>query len=531
MTTMQLSVVDLTDGSSRPLASYPAGVVPGLVDWRPDGAQLALTVFGQFDPGQTRSQGRERLDGALISDQVYRDVTGNMPPSINPMLQGNELQVYDLESGASSRLRAADTGGVTFVAPVWSTDNRTLMAQMFHPTKLSDRTYPSYSLGSASRTSYRFYTSELQPLGNFEAQPVSAPFSSSGVFVSPDEVIFQSVVGNEAHPYYYNRVSGEFRDIADRAGSFTQLVATRQSRRLIFQHSSFTNPPDLYRAGWDGTGLSRLTWSNEELRQASQTREYPVSFTLRNGQRRPGTLILPADVPYPPKNVRILVWQEGGPGGPMNNQWLTNVENPYALLPNFGFGLLVVPLSGREGNGPGVVEALSDRNNFGQIDIDEQAQIVRQMISRGWTSSPKLGLVGCSYGGYFAWQSIITYPDLYAAANPQCALVDLQVEWSRGYAEAMPALQGRPPWAQPAEYVRDSPSYNVAKVKAAVLSFHGTDDFLPIVQNTNMHLQLVNAGRPARMLQFAGAGHGLGRPDYQLYAAQEQIQWFRTYLR
>jgi hypothetical protein len=40
-----------------------------------------------------------------------------------------------------------------------------------------------------------------------------------------------------------------------------------------------------------------------------------------------------------------------------------------------------------------------------------------------------------------------------------------------------------------------------------------------------------NRGVPARMVKFLGAEHGLQRGDYQLYAAQEQIQWFREYLR
>ena len=51
-----------------------------------------------------------------------------------------------------------------------------------------------------------------------------------------------------------------------------------------------------------------------------------------------------------------------------------------------------------------------------------------------------------------------------------------------------------------------------------------------------MHLQLVNRNLPAKMLEFAGAGHGLVRNGeidqaYEHYAAQEQILWFRQYLK
>lgn len=530
-TRLRLQVIDVASGSARELAAFPEGVTPGYLSWRPDGAELALSILGVFDPDQTRNLGRQVLDGALISEEIYRDVTGNLPPEINPMLQGGELRIFDLAGGESRGVRVKDSGGDLFLAPSWAQDNSTLMVRMLPPGKPAGRTYPSYSGAQADRSYYRFYNRDLQELGRFTAPQISAPFTGGAVFASPDEVIFLGPSGTNVHPYYYNRVSGEFRNLADRAGTYELVLPTRASRQLVYVHSSFTTPPDLYRMGWDGSAVTRLTWSNEELRLESQTREYPVSFTLRNGKRWPGTLILPADVSFPPKNVPIVVWQEGGPGGTMNGQWAANVENPYALLPNFGFGLLVVPLSGREGNGPTALRELSDRANFGQIDIDEQAEIARQLISRGWTSSAKLGITGCSYGGYFAWQSVMRHPDLYRAANPQCALIDLPTEWTRGYAASLPALQGLPPWAAPTEYIRDSPSYNAARVKAAVLSFHGTDDFLPVTLNENLHLQVFNNKVPARMVKFAGAGHGLARDDYQLYAAQEQISWFREQLR
>jgi dipeptidyl aminopeptidase/acylaminoacyl peptidase len=247
-------------------------------------------------------------------------------------------------------------------------------------------------------------------------------------------------------------------------------------------------------------------------------------------------LIQPADAPFPPRDVRIVVWQEGGPGIPMTNDWAANVENPYALLPNLGVAVLVVPLSGRYGLGPRVYSALYDGANFGQIDIDEQAQIVRQMIARRWTSKGKVGITGCSYGGYFTLQSLIRHPDLYAAANAQCAILDNVVEWSRGFSHLLPYIEGVPPWAADAEYRRDSPIYNADKITTPLLTFHGTNDFLPITQNENMHLQLVNRNLPAKMLKFVGTGHGLVRNGeieqaYELYAAQEQILWFRKYLK
>jgi len=528
--TVDLLRFDTGSGALEYVTTVPAASAMIGEAWSRDSTHLALSLISFNDPDEPRSN----LDGALISEIAYRDATGNLPPADNPLLQGNNTYVVDF-AGATRILRPGGEAAPPLLAAAgWSPDGQTLLTQAWHPTRLQGRTHPIYGPGFSDRASLRFFSfGELRETGRFAPPIFSAGLNSEPVatFLTPDELIVQGIAGTDRHPYYYNRVSGEFRNLADRAGSYFNIVSTNRSRQLLFMHTSFTTPPDMYKVGWDGRGLARLTWLNEELRQEANLAEYPVSFRLRNGQMRVGAVIQPAGEPFPPRNRPLVVWQEGGPGVPMIGQWAANVENPYALLPSFGFSLLVVPLAGRPGYTPGEFNALADRGNFGSIDIDEQAEIVQQAIARGWTSRGRIGITGCSYGGYFAWQSIIRHPDLYAAANPQCALVDLVSEWSRGFPTTLPYLQGLPPWANPGEYRADSPIYNAGRVRAAVLSFHGTEDFLPIVHNENLHLQLVNRGLPARMLRFADEGHGLRNPQNQAYAAQEQITWFRTYLR
>ncbi|WP_097653019.1 S9 family peptidase [Candidatus Chloroploca asiatica] len=499
--------------------------------WTPDGNQLAFSIYGLADFEDQRFI----FDGALLSEEVYRDVTGNLPPSINPVLQNNNTYVMDTVSGAVQLLQP-DKGAAAppvLFASDWSPDGQVLLVEAWHPARIRGRTHPIYALQFSERLSYRFYDRQLRELGRFENNLFSsAAFASVvGEMVSQDELIFRAARGTDRHVYYYNRRSGEVRNLSNRAGAYYNVFTTNRSRQIVFTHTSFTEPPDIYRMGWDGRGLARLTWVGEELRVFANLRQDPVSFRLPNGQTRVGVLIQPAGAAFPPRNVPIIVWQQGGPGSAMINRWLTNVEDPYALLPSMGLALLVTPVAGRPGYTPAIFNSLADGSNFGAIDIDEQAAIVREMIRRGWTRQGRVGITGCSYGGYFTLQSIVRHPTLYSAANPQCALVDTITEWNRGYASLMPHLMGLPPFTIPQEYQNDSPSYNVSRIRTPVLTFHGTGDFLPIVQNENLHLQLVNRKVPARMVKFFGEGHGLFDDENQLYAAQEQVSWFRQYLR
>lgn len=527
--TLDLALINASQPGFRYITTVPEASVLGSETWSDDSRKLAFSLYGLPDGDDPRPN----FDGARFSDEVYRDVTGNLPPSLNPLLQKNNTYLVDAASGATQILRS-DAGAAPplLFAESWAPDGAHLLVSAWYPARLQGRTHPIYVPQFSERSALRVYNSELRQVGQLQSNLFSGSAFASVVaeMVSPDEVLFRASGANR-HLYYWNRVSGELRNLADRAGSYFNVFSTHQSRQVVFTHASYSNPPDVYQMGWDGKGLARLTWLNEELRLLADLREDVVSFRLPGGVVREGVLIQPASAAFPPRNVPIVVWQEGGPGVAMNNLWATNVEAPFALLPGMGVALLVTPVAGRPGVTPTSFNSLADRNNFGAIDIDEQAAIAREMIRRGWTSSSKLGITGCSYGGYFTLQSVTRHPDLYAAANPQCGFVDLFTEWSRGYASLAPYLMGLPPYNIPEEYRRDSPAYNANRIKAALLTFHGTLDFLPMVQNENIHLRLVNNGVPARMVRFVDEGHGLASPDNQLYAAQEQVQWFRTHLR
>ncbi|KAB8140375.1 prolyl oligopeptidase family serine peptidase [Chloroflexia bacterium SDU3-3] len=523
----KFSVVDTETGDSHDVATLEPGYVPLDMSFSLDGNQFAMVVDGyRLDPL------RARYDGALLSESSYRDVTGNLPPAQNPWLQGNRLVTLDFPKGKVTERRAADGDGSVYAGVSWSTDSQTLAVKMQRPSKLAGRTYPVYTRQFRAGSYLRFYNGALDEIRRIERAEIGDVYLDIN-FISPDELIIQSQSKMNRHPFYYNWRSGEFRDIADRPGYFAPVIATHRTKEIVFSYSSFTEPTDLYRMSVDGNAFARLTWDSEPIHQLSKVKQYPVSFTLRDRTTHEGVLLLPADAAFPPKKLPIVVWQEGGPTSTVDNRWVALVESPFALLPNFGFGVLVVPLYGRYGYSSAAFNALADKNNFGQIDIDAQAEIAQQLRSRGWAS--KVGITGCSYGGYFTTQSLVSHPTTYDAAHTMCSLVDLITEWSRGYAALAPWMEGLPPQAALDEYRRDSPIYNVGKLRTPLLAFHGNNDFLPVTIMENFMLQVVNNKVPAKLLKFADAGHGFpsttaNARKYELFGAQEQIQWFRTYL-
>jgi dipeptidyl aminopeptidase/acylaminoacyl peptidase len=189
---------------------------------------------------------------------------------------------------------------------------------MEYPVKLAGRQHPAYFYGS-ERIDFRFSDATLSEIRRLDA-PTWASFSE-GRFVTPTEVLFRAFVGTNVHFYRYNLSADDLQRITVQAGSFGRygFQLTNASRQIVFDYSSYIQPPEIYRINLDGADLTPLSQFNAALQALNQMRMDPVSFTLANGQAREGWLLQPADAAFPPQNVPIVVWQEGGPSVIMSN--------------------------------------------------------------------------------------------------------------------------------------------------------------------------------------------------------------------
>ena len=205
---------------------------------------------------------------------------------------------------------------------------------------------------------------------------IKAPLASRAMFISPGEVVFTAAYGLSMRLSYFNLQSGEFRNLPSEAGTFAersggfQVFATHQSRRLVYNQSSFQHPSEIYTLDVEGSAPKPLSQFNAEAAAANQIRVDEVSFQLDENTVRTGYLIQPSGAAFPPQNVPIVVHHQGGPGGAMTNRWGATTEDAFNLLPNFGISVLFMPFSGREGFGPEFYLALADEDNFGQLDVD-----------------------------------------------------------------------------------------------------------------------------------------------------------------
>ncbi|HEU0292595.1 MAG TPA: prolyl oligopeptidase family serine peptidase, partial [Anaerolineales bacterium] len=521
---MELVVLNRETGKTEKLLNYLGGSGPLSIAWTPDGGKLALVRYEV--PSELAD------DPDRIAEFATKEALGEIPLEQNLYLTSNIIDIIDLSESEFQRatLHASDGDGYLFKEVSWSPDGQVLLVKMVSPSHPAGRVYPSLvSQGAfAGRASYRFYDADLHLIKTLERPETEAQYYSSAMFISPDEVVLTAAYGVSMHLSYFNLQSGKFRMLPSEAGTFAersggfQMFATHQGRQLVYNQSSFQHPPEIYLLELEGSEPKPLSQFNAEVAAANQIR-------VDENTIRTGYLIQPAGAEFPPRNVPIVVHHQGGPGGAMTNRWGATTEDPFNLLPNFGISVLFMPFSGREGFGPEFYLALADEDNFGQIDVDESALAVQYLIEHGYTSESQIGVNGCSYGGYLVNQSITQYPELYAAAISQCSIMDMVDYW-----EFNPYLvtfyEGNLPEDRPEEYRRDSPLQNADAVRTPVLLMQGAEDFLPVKLVRDFRNAVEATETPVELLVFKNEGHSLTLPESKLFAAQQQIAWFRKYL-
>ncbi|MEO0987715.1 MAG: prolyl oligopeptidase family serine peptidase [Cyanobacteria bacterium J06639_14] len=511
------------------VARLPEGMAIQPPSWSADGQRV---VFVMSSVEERKLYERTPFSPTL-GDPVNQDALGRTPPEENMFLEQNVLKVYDLVKlePLQLELSALEGEGHLLAEAAMSPEGDRILVKYLEPGQVEGREHPTYLYPQGSY--YRVYDLEGNVIDTITAPVLSGPLENTGHFIDTDTLLFHATVGTNRQLYVYEIATGELTLLPTPEGSvdFDSWQISEDGQTLVYAFSSVLQPPELFSIPLDGSAPpTKITDINAEVAAVNDVQINPVSFETGNGTRE-GFLVQPAGATFPPENEPIVFWQQGGPGYSMTNEFAIEVEMPFNLLPNFGMSVLSVPLAGREGFGTELYRLQADGDNFGQVDIVEGVEIVSQLVSQGWSKSDQIGVTGCSYGGYYSAQAIARFPDVFAAANPQCSLLDAFTEWQLGYSSLLSYLTGFTPMEAPNVYQQISPLYSATQIKTATMIFHGSDDFLQVDMARNFHDVIADNGVPVMMYEFQGVGHSIFDIGFQRIAAQLQVDFFREYLK
>ena len=242
----------------------------------------------------------------------------------------------------------------------------------------------------------------------------------------------------------------------------------------------------------DATSLAALHWAPPEgfgaIAADGATQLYGVLFKPRDFD--------------PAKRYAVINYVYAGPftaSVPWN--FLGNRETLEArALAELGF--VVAVSDGRGTPGRGKVFQDASYGRIGEIEIPDQVAALRAAAAtRPWMDMERVGIVGHSWGGYFAVRGMLTAPETFRA----------------GYAGAPgavreDALVNEPYMGLPINnregYAAASNERLASNLAGPLKLMHGTSDAsAPISTTLHMSDALIKAGEPFELLVMPGEGH------------------------
>jgi dipeptidyl aminopeptidase/acylaminoacyl peptidase len=297
---------------------------------------------------------------------------------------------------------------------------------------------------------------------------------------------------------------------------------------LVFSRSSLTEPPDVYRASLDGTGMKPLTRANASwLKDVAFSQ--PESQTVNVGGRAIQYWLIKPPNFDPAKKYPVVFLIHGGPQGVWGDAWSTR-WNP-SLWAAQGWVVAAPNPTGSTTFDQKLVDDIS--GDWGGRVMTELDAVVAAVAKMPFSDAQRMGIAGASYGGY-AVNWIIGHTDRFKAAVSHDGVFNLEsmslateelwfTEWEFGGTA----------WDQKtrAQFAKWSPHLFAHNIKTPTLIITNELDFrVPVDQGLQMFTALRRNGVPSEALVFPDEGHWVLKALNSRVWHEAVFGWIRKYL-
>jgi dipeptidyl aminopeptidase/acylaminoacyl peptidase len=320
--------------------------------------------------------------------------------------------------------------------------------------------------------------------------------------------------------------SGDLRPISalDRYSDILDPAVDPLTGRLAAIGSSPSIPPRvLCVEDWERPArILRRSAAENESPEAFSTPE-AITWSSLDGELVHGLY-------YPPASDRfvggakppLVVLVHGGP--------TSQTKAAYAVTAQFlatrGYAVLAVNYRGSTGYGREYTLAL--RRRWGVLDVEDSISGARALAERGRVDGARTAVMGGSAGGYTVLQSMIDYPDAFAAGvcmfgvSNQFTLAAETHKFESRYTES---LIGPLPEAA-ALYRERSPELRASAIRRPLAVFQGEiDEVVPKNQSDAIVAALERSGTAHEYHVYPGEGHGWRKREtiVEFYNALERF--------
>lgn len=541
--------IDISTGQIKQLV---AGVQA--LSWRlsSDGNRIAITV----------SRGSKDLQS--INDVIVASFSGGEPRSAITVMRGVGLVSWS----PNDRWLAYSTTGyggkgdlMVTLAEGGSTKNLTpephpFFGPEYRPPVWDEKADILYAVSGDSLWMVSVDSTKPQKVATIAGHRVVSIVTSSSSgrawAPAPGTVVLTAIDIRGSYNMSFHQVDmtdGKVTKLAEMPAFIDERYAPRidvGKNVLVFIREDSQHDQEIWRADPKIANVQPLTHFNDEASALELGKSRLIEWLSSDGTKLRGTLVLPA--PYDPtKRYPLIVSQYPGRKGSelvhtFGAQQADPTEN-VQFLATRGFAVLLPDVNmGYSRSLPRYESTQSLRTSRSPALMRDVANSilpgVNKVIEMGVADPDRLGVIGCSHGGWSTIALITQTTRFRAAVARSGGYYDspafygtLNPDGSSTYTTTSEALYGGSLWDKREVYIDNSPVFFLDRVETPLLLVHGGYD-LGIAGAEEVFVDLRRLGREVQLARYDRAGH-CGNMSYvdQVDYVNRMIRWFDDHLK
>lgn len=309
-------------------------------------------------------------------------------------------------------------------------------------------------------------------------------------------------MGLESHFYVVDFDGENAHQLSKRAGRHSiNMNASGDYYTDLFTGFEFPYESNLYKK--DGTFLQQLLDTDvSEVEKNNLEKPELMTFKSADGSEDlVATIYKPVDFD-PTKKYPVLLPLYGGPGYQDVTSTYKNADS-YQQMAQLGF--IVVRANYRGSGNRGKAFATLHYGKLGTYEIDDYAQVIKEITKRDYADGSKVGVYGHSYGGYATALLMLRYPELFHVGVSGAPVSD----W-RSYDTIYTERYMDTPQRNKIGYDEGSAMTYAEHLQGKLMIIHGTIDNNVHPQNSIMLINaLILADKDFDVMFYPGNRHGI----------------------
>ncbi|MBK9262677.1 MAG: S9 family peptidase [Polyangiaceae bacterium] len=418
-----------------------------------------------------------------------------------------EIVAFDMETGKRSVLVREETD-------VWIN-----LHDLFRPLENGG------FLWASERTGFRhLYRYDGQ--GKLIAQLTSGAWMLDdicGIDEKRNRVFFTATAESplESHLYVVSLDGGTPKRITTEAGMHA-AVCDHACDRFVDVHHELDQPPTVKLRSLETGEVLGTIFDEVDPRIEALGLKAPevVSLSARDGEKLFGAVYKPASKfgpgPYP-----TIVYVYGGPHVQLVTRGFSmTVMMRAQYLRSLGF--LVLILDNRGSARRGLAFEGKVKHCMGSIEVDDQVDGVRWLVSQGLADPARVGVCGWSYGGYMSAMCLAKAPDTFRVAVAGAPVTHWD-GYDTHYTERYMGL----PHENAKGYEESSVMHHVAGIRGKLMLVHGMiDENVHFRHTARLINAMIKARKPYDLLAFPDERHMPRRLSDKVYMEELVCRYF-----